>query len=491
MHAKDPHAARSVDIADAQVHPSIADRFREFEAVVENLEEMIVVVDRDYRYLMANRAYLDYRGAVREQLMGRHAREVLGPEVFDVVVKPKLDECFQNRVVKFEMKHTYPQRGERDLFISYFPICGPTGVERVASVLRDITERKRATALIKQERDRAQRYLDIADVILLALDCDGRITLINRKGCSTLGWNESELVGQDWFDTCLPARTRHEVRACFRRVLQGDLAYIENPVLTSAGEERMIAWHNSLLRDADGQVIGTLSSGEDITDRKKFERALRHLSGRLLQAQDEERRKVARELQDGIGTYVSGLSLALGKIRTFLDDTNPEHRRALAECRELIQAAGGEIRSMSYLLHPPMIEVMGLESALDWLVRGFSTRSGIGISLQVAPDVGRLKPEVELTLFRVTQEALSNVHRHSGSSTAALRLFRERETVVLEVADQGCGLQPVTVGSPPELTVGISGMRERVEDLGGTFSIESVPGEGCLVRATLPVRSGL
>jgi signal transduction histidine kinase len=274
-------------------------------------------------------------------------------------------------------------------------------------------------------------------------------------------------------------------------VLQGDLAYIENPVLTSAGEERMIAWHNSLLRDADGQVIGTLSSGEDITDRKKFERALRHLSGRLLQAQDEERRKVARELQDGIGTYVSGLSLALGKIRTFLDDTNPEHRRALAECRELIQAAGGEIRSMSYLLHPPMIEVMGLESALDWLVRGFSTRSGIGISLQVAPDVGRLKPEVELTLFRVTQEALSNVHRHSGSSTAALRLFRERETVVLEVADQGCGLQPVTVGSPPELTVGISGMRERVEDLGGTFSIESVPGEGCLVRATLPVPSGL
>jgi PAS domain S-box-containing protein len=491
MHGSNPHAAGSADSADTQLRPSVADRFREFEAVVENLEEMIVVVDRDYRYLMANRAYVDYRGAVREQLIGRHAREVLGPEVFDGVVKPKLDECFQNHVVNFEMKHTYPQRGERDLFISYFPIYGPTRVERVASVLRDITERKRATEIIRQERDRAQRYLDIADVILLALDCDGRITLINRKGCSTLGWEESELVGRDWFETCLPAGIRDELRTCFRRLLAGDLTSIENSVLTSGGEERMIGWHNSLLRDADGHVIGTLSSGEDITERKSFESALRHLSGRLLQAQDEERRKVARELQDGIGTYVSGLSLALGKIRTFLDATNPEHRRALAECRELIQAAGGEIRSMSYLLHPPTIEVMGLESALDWLVRGFSTRSGIGISLQVAPDLGRLKPELELTLFRVTQEALSNVHRHSGSSTAALRLFRESETVVLEVADQGRGLQPVTVGSPPEFTLGISGMRERVEDLGGTFSIESVPGEGCVVRAALPVVSAV
>ncbi len=179
----------------------------------------------------------------------------------------------------------------------------------------------------------------------------------------------------------------------------------------------------------------------------------------------------------------------MGKIRTFLDDANPEHQSAIAECRELIQAAGAEIRSISYLLHPPMIEVMGLESALEWLVRGFSNRSGIGISLQLAPDLGRLKPEIEMTLFRVTQEALSNVHRHSGSSTAALRMFRENDQIVLEVADQGRGMPPRSVGSAPEFTVGISGMKERVEDLGGTFNIESVPGEGCTVRAALPLAS--
>jgi PAS domain S-box-containing protein len=489
MYSNNPRAALSQSVDDAQSYSSATDRFREFEAVVENLEEMIVVVDRDYRYLMANRAYLKFRAAPREQFIGRHAREVMSPEVFEKVLKPKLDECFQNHVVKFDLTYSYPHLGDRNLFISFFPIVGPTGVERVASVLQDITERKRAHELIRQERDHAQRSLDIADVILLALDLQGRVTLVNRKGCATLGWEESDLLGRDWIGTCIPSGIRNQIRSCFHNLLAGDLAYIENPVLTRAGEERMIGWRNSILRDGAGQVIGTLSSGEDITERQRAESALRHLSGRLLQAQDDERRTVARELHDGVGTYVSGLSLALGKIRTFLDETNPEHQKVITECRDLIQAAAGGIRSISYLLHPPTIEEIGLVSALEWLVRGFCNRSGIIISLQLATDLGRLKAETELTLFRVTQEALNNVYRHSGSSTAAVRLFRGSERVVLEIADQGQGMQPISVGSTPEFTVGISGMRERVEDVGGKFSIESVPGEGCTVRAALPLTS--
>jgi len=251
----------------------------------------------------------------------------------------------------------------------------------------------------------------------------------------------------------------------------------------------MFRWHNSLLRDDEGAVIGTLSSGEDVTERKQTESALRHLSGRLLHAQDEERRKVARELHDGVGTYVSGLSLALGKMRTLLDEKNPEHQKVVSECRDLIQAAAGEIRSISYLLHPPTMEEMGLESSLEWLVRGFSGRSGITISLQLAEDIGRLEAETELTIFRVTQEALNNVYRHSGSSTAAVRLFRESDAIVLEIADCGRGLPPRAAGSEPDFTVGISGMRERVQKLGGEFSVESVAGEGCTVRAALPLSS--
>jgi PAS domain S-box-containing protein len=471
----------------AKISPPLVDWFHKYEQVLASFQEMIAVVDRNFRYVLANRAFLDYRGARREQIVGHPVSDVSDPHTFGSVLRPKLQECFKDHSIKFVVMCTYPSGAGGNPFVSYYPISGPAGLVQVASLLQDISERKRALAAVREERDRAQSYLDIADVILLALDLQGRVTLINRKGCSTLGWEESELLGRKWIETCLPAATREQIRVCFHNVLAGDQSYIQNPVLTKEGEERMIGWRNSLLRDSAGAVIGTLSSGEDITERLKFESTLRHLSGRLLQAQDEERRKVAREVHDGIGTYVSGLSLALGKIRTFLDDANPEHQRAIAECREMIQAASGEIRSISYLLHPPMIEVMGLESALEWLVRGFSSRSGIGISLQLAPDLGRLRPELEMTLFRVTQEALSNVHRHSGSSTAALRMFRENDQIVLEVADQGRGMPPHSVGAAPEFTVGISGMRERVEDLGGTFSIESAPGEGCIVRAALPL----
>jgi PAS domain S-box-containing protein len=487
MYSDNPHDTRSPSSDDAPVQPSPTGRFREFEAVVENLEEMIVIVDRDFRYLMANQAYLNYRGAQREEIVGHFAAEVVNPEVFEKAIKPKLNECLQNRVVRFELTYDSPRLGVRDICITYFPICGPSGVERIACVTQDITERKRAHELVRQERDRAQSYLDIADVILLALDLEGRITLINRKGCATLGREASELLGRDWFETCLPPRTHGELKAFFRTLLDGELTALENPVLTSSGEERMIGWRNSLLRDGEGRVIGTLSWGEDITERKQFESALRHLSGRLLHAQDEERRKVASELHDGIGTYVSGLSLALGKMRTFLNENNPEHQKVVAECRELIQATAGEIRSISYLLHPPTMEEMGLRSTLEWLVRGFSGRSGITISLQLAEGIGRLKAETELTIFRVAQEALSNVYRHSGSSTAAVRLFQESDEIVLEIADCGRGLPPPSAGSEPDSTLGISGMKERVEELGGKFSIESVAGEGCTVRAALPL----
>jgi two-component system NarL family sensor kinase len=465
------------------------DWFREYEQIVESLDVIIAVVDRKRRYVMANRAFLDYRGLQREQVIGHLVSEVLGPAMFASVMKPRLDEYLQNRRAKFVVTCTYPHGGEKSPFVSCYPLSGLAGLVQVAALLQDITERKRSLELIRQERDRAQRYLDVADVILRALDVQGRVTLINRKGCATLGWEEGELLGRDWFETCIPLVIREQVRICFRNLLDGDLTPIENPVLTRSGEERMFRWHNSLLRDDEGAVIGTLSSGEDVTERKQTESALRHLSGRLLHAQDEERRKVARELHDGVGTYVSGLSLALGKMRTLLDEKNPEHQKVVSECRDLIQAAAGEIRSISYLLHPPTMEEMGLESSLEWLVRGFSGRSGITISLQLAEDIGRLEAETELTIFRVTQEALNNVYRHSGSSTAAVRLFRESDAIVLEIADCGRGLPPRAAGSEPDFTVGISGMRERVQKLGGEFSVESVAGEGCTVRAALPLSS--
>ena len=156
-----------------------------------------------------------------------------------------------------------------------------TALKRAQELEHEILERKQAESVARHERDRAQRYLDTAEVILLKLDMDGRIALVNRYACSVLGWTADELLGRDWIETCLPARIRDDVRTTFHNVLGGDFSIVENPILTKSGEERLIEWRPRLMRDDEGRVIGTFSSGADITARNQAVEALRTAEERM------------------------------------------------------------------------------------------------------------------------------------------------------------------------------------------------------------------
>jgi len=152
---------------------------------------------------------------------------------------------------------------------------------------QEIAARKRVEEELRHERDRIQKYLDVARVMMVALNARGEITLINQKGCEVLGYEESELVGKNWFDTCLPVQIREEVKPVFRRLMAGEIEpveYYENPIVTRFGEERIIAWHNTVLTDDAGNVIGILSSGEDITERVRAEEELQHTLAKLREA---------------------------------------------------------------------------------------------------------------------------------------------------------------------------------------------------------------
>lgn len=462
---------------------------REYEKALEGLEEMVVVVDQEYRILLVNRAYMNYRGMGREQLVGRLASEVLDQKLFEDAIKKKMDECFQGKVIKYELKYQYPHLGERDLSLSYFPIEGSSGVDRVACVLQDVTERKRAEKTIRGEQDKAQRYLDIADVILLALDLDRRITLINRKGCSTLGRKEHELLGRDWVETCLPARVRDKLRASFHRLVGGDLSYIENPILTKSGEERMIGWHNTVVRDGEGRVTGTLSSGEDITERKRAEEDLKQLSGQLLHLQDEERRKIAQDLHDSTGQNLVALATMLGQVRSSAPSDERKSRTAISECLGLAEQCIREIRTLSYALYPSELHESGLQDAIRDYVNGFTQRSGIQVELEISPSVGQMERNIELALFRVVQESLTNIQRHSGSHQAKIRIDRNSD-LTLEVSDFGHGVHASDQGGKEEpqfkVGVGILSMQERVKLVGGRLDIDSTS-HGTTVRVTVPL----
>ena len=217
---------------------------------------------------------------------------------------------------------------------------------------------------------------------------------------------------------------------------------------------------------------------------------LRDLSVRLLRVQDDERRRIARDLHDSTGQALTALKLELAGIERELAMRNPQIAQRLAASIESARLISDELRTISYLLHPPLLDELGLASALRWYVDGFGKRSQIAVHLDFRGE-GRLAPELETALFRVVQECLINIHRHSGSATASIRLSCEDSRIVLEVEDEGRGISAdelSEISSGGGLGVGLRGMRERINDLGGEFEILSSE-RGTTVKAVIPIEA--
>jgi signal transduction histidine kinase len=242
--------------------------------------------------------------------------------------------------------------------------------------------------------------------------------------------------------------------------------------------------------DAAGRVIGASKVARDITQRTQAEKALKEseLSARLLQLQDEERRRIARELHDGVGQLLAAMSMNVSRVVREKSNLSLDAARCAEENSNLIEQVTRDIRTMSYLLHPPLLDELGLHSALKWYVEGFANRSNIVAKVEVPADWERLRQDQEMCLFRIVQECLTNVHRHSGSSTALVRLTRTPGEIKLEVQDEGRGVtqeMQAKIASGGGAGVGLRGMRERLKKLGGTLKIHT-DGNGTSVTATLP-----
>jgi two-component system, NarL family, sensor kinase len=221
------------------------------------------------------------------------------------------------------------------------------------------------------------------------------------------------------------------------------------------------------------------------------ETSLRQLSARLLQLQDEERRRIARDLHDVTGQKIAVLSMSLDRLARLTEQRKPEAKESVKESREIVGQIGEEIRTLSYLLHPPLLDECGLASAVHWYAEGFEKRSGIKLEVSIGEDIPRLPIDAETTLFRVVQESLTNVHRYSGSASAKIKVSKDAGEVRLEIIDYGHGTKTGTArarldGSAP-LGVGIPGMRERLHQLRGELIVDFAS-TGTRVTATLPVK---
>jgi signal transduction histidine kinase len=208
-----------------------------------------------------------------------------------------------------------------------------------------------------------------------------------------------------------------------------------------------------------------------------------------MKVQDDERRRLARELHDSVGQLLAAIGMNIEVVRSQSDKLDSKGARAVSDNAMLVQQVSSEIRTLSHLLHPPLLEIAGLPAALRWYVDGFSERSKLKVDLEIPSDLGRLPEDTELAIFRIIQECLTNIHRHSGSPTAAISIEHRDDCLIIQARDDGKG---IPVEKQKKLTesslsgIGFGGMRERLRQLGGTLEIESTR-TGTVVRATLRV----
>jgi signal transduction histidine kinase len=243
---------------------------------------------------------------------------------------------------------------------------------------------------------------------------------------------------------------------------------------------------NALLWKAQNDL--ELRVAERTADLDAVNRNLRDLSARLMQLQDEERRRIARELHDSVGQTLAALSMNLSTVRADVEQL-ARTAAALNDSECLVRDMVTEVRTISHLLHPPLLDELGLSSALRWYVNGFSQRSRIKVDLDMAEDFGRLPAEIETAIFRVVQECLTNIHRHSESPIAKIRVRNNEREVSVEIEDKGKGIPPkklheLTAAGTPG--VGVRGMQERIRQLGGTLDINS-GGHGTRITVRLPI----
>lgn len=261
--------------------------------------------------------------------------------------------------------------------------------------------------------------------------------------------------------------------------------------ITPDGVTRVHFVRGILTAGADGKAESAMGILQDITDRVRSEEDLHKLLRKLLGLRDEDRRRLARQLHESVGQTLAALTMSMGRLRDSLPAGVTPSQALWRSCNQLARQAAQETRQISYSMHPHMLDEAGLGSALRCYVRDFADLSGIDVSMDVPTEFARQPREVETTIFRIVQEALTNVHRHSGSRTATVHLVCEKDQLRAEVKDDGRGLPQshVALGMAGRIPagVGITGMRERAEQLNGVFEMESAPGRGTVVRVTLPL----
>lgn len=382
--------------------------------------------------------------------------------------------------------------------------------QRVVRLEKSEAERKQAEEALRQERNKVQKYLDVAGVMLVALDANQKVTLINKKGCEILRCTEEEIIGKNWFENFLPERVRNETAAVFDRLMAGEIEpakYFENPVLTRSGGETFIAWHNTVLTDETGNIVGALCSGEDITQRRLLAKKmveyeeLSRLKGNLLST-------VSHELRTPLATIKGYSTMLLDYDRRLLEDEKREHLQAIDRATDRLAELIDHLLDMSRL-EAGLLKLEKMPTNISKVIKEVAAEAEVRAPHHViVANLRNRLPSVNIDAKRIRQvvdNILDNAIKYSEEGTrVVVQTQRAGAELLVSIADQGRGIPAEELPSvfdrmyriEQRLTPNVGGVglglaicRGLVEAHGGRIWVESEVGKGSTFYFTVPIQT--
>jgi PAS domain S-box-containing protein len=377
--------------------------------------------------------------------------------------------------------------------------------ERTGELEQKALDLQRANRELAQRNQELDAILQTAPDIIFSRQPGGERDFLSKRFYEFTGAPEGSATGYGWLEYVHPDDKDSSLAQWMRCVESGETYESEYRLRGANNQYRWFRARAVPLQDSEGKIIRWYGTCSDIHDSKMLEQSiresaeqlerlvdartteLRRLSTRLMTMQDEERRRIAREIHDGLGQELAAAKMIMDGI--LAKDASPAMRQSAVEASHLVDRAIQQVRTISHLLHPPLLDEVGLISALRWFLEGLSDRSGIKLQLEVdPPNLSRLKSEMETAIFRIIQEALTNMFRHSGARHGKISVSQKNGSIFVTVSDDGRGIdQEVTQLRPESIGVGIGGMRQRVNELGGTLRLANAH-PGTVVEVVIPTQ---
>ncbi len=466
--------------------------FKELSDIKSALDEsaIVAITDQTGIIIYANNQFCELSKYPKKELIGQDHRIINSGYHPKKFMRDLWSVISKGNVWKGEIRNKAKDGSYYWVDTTIVPFFDDKGNPyQYVAIRHDITKRKEIEIELRSERDKAKKYFDVANVMMLVLNKNGEVININKRATELLGYSENQILGKNWFDHFLPEDNKEKTKTIFQEIMAGKIQvneFYENVVRTKSGKEKLIAWHNTILNDKDKRMIGVISSGQDITEAKKSEELIKEIPQKIIQAQDTERNRISRDIHDDLGQSLIALKMNIYAVA--MDNTADANviKKACKESMSYLDSIIEKTRHIAHRLRPTTISSIGLSASLDNLVEQLKQKDKkILIKLRHGP-IDSLQFEAEsINLYRIVQEALANIFKHARASRVDIQMKRQKNRLSVVIKDNGRGYRRK---KGKEIGLGLLTMRERAKMLKAKFNISSSPKEGTSIHLDIPIK---